>query len=298
VRLIWDALTRDGGNPNHVDSGPKGGQFTSGHGGGGKHAARNRRRRLRKKKRLNELREKGHKAIAEQKAQHAKDRESVIKDQKGERLEQRKTHKEERKTFAKEARADRKAIRDRHATREQDVIDAKLAEDRVTMLGVNKDLRDDVRNAKGWLRDAKKTGDAAKIKDAQDDLDTTLKTQKEYPLEVAEINKGELKEVLKTLRGKFRDDIADHREQVGADHAELLRQQRIEVREKWREHREDRKFFQGEVRREQRELLGSLKRELKSEFPTRKSEKQSVEQAARSLANRINEELDGMGVGT
>ncbi len=145
-------------NPNHVPSGPHGGEFAAGKGGGkaaGKHHARNVRRRKRK---LEQLRREGHKEIAEYRDQHRKDRRELVRDQAKEWKAKRREHLKERNALRREHRRDKtekadrrdahKAMRQDHAHERQS-----LHEDHVTdRLDMRADQRADRREVVDRLK--------------------------------------------------------------------------------------------------------------------------------------------------
>lgn len=140
-------------NPNHVPSGPHGGEFASGHGGsGGKHHAK--RVRARKKK-LEKWRKEAHQEIAELRVEHRKDRKILAKDQAKEWKAQRREHLKERnklrrehtrdKTVKSERKSEHKALRQDQASERKS-----LHEDHVTD---RQGMRQEQRESKIEVRD-------------------------------------------------------------------------------------------------------------------------------------------------
>jgi hypothetical protein len=102
------------GNPNHVASGEKGGQFTSGSGGGGgspgKHGKHWAKRQRRKQKRLTQLKAKAHTDLAK-----------VRQKQRGERHKLREKHRSS-KTSTAQRRSETKSLREKHQGERQKVV--------------------------------------------------------------------------------------------------------------------------------------------------------------------------------
>ncbi len=109
-------LIRSGGNPNHVESGEKGGQFTSGPGGSsakhGKHWAKRQRRR---KKRLADKVKEIRTDRAEMKARHKAERQDWVKTERAERKTLRQEHHAEHKSLAKDQTKERRELDRDHA---------------------------------------------------------------------------------------------------------------------------------------------------------------------------------------
>ena len=107
------ALRASGGNPNHVASGEKGGQFTSGSGGGGpatkphgKHWARRQRR---KKKLLAKLKAEGHAKIAKVKEKQRAERKALREKHRSTGTNY-KARRSETKALASKQRAERQSV--------------------------------------------------------------------------------------------------------------------------------------------------------------------------------------------
>jgi hypothetical protein len=90
-----ESLRSGGGNPNHVPSGPHGGQFASGKGNGsgnGKPADRAAKRRERRRKLVANAHKEGKRDVADTKKEQRSDRKDLIKTQRKEHTSLRKEH--------------------------------------------------------------------------------------------------------------------------------------------------------------------------------------------------------------
>jgi hypothetical protein len=96
-------------NPNHVGSGPHGGEFAPGH---GKHHAK----RQRRKAKLQAMRKAGHKEIADQRKRHRGERKSMVISERHDRKRIAKEHKSEAKDKLKDYQRDAAAIRKEYSS--------------------------------------------------------------------------------------------------------------------------------------------------------------------------------------
>lgn len=80
------------GNPNHVESGAKGGQFTSGSGGGGNGSDKHAARRERRHKLVEKTYRKGKRDVADTRREQRADRKDLVKTQRKDHADLRKEH--------------------------------------------------------------------------------------------------------------------------------------------------------------------------------------------------------------
>ena len=104
-------------NPNHVGSGPHGGEFASGGGGRGKHFAKRQRR-----KKLDKMRKEGHKDIADQRKRHRGERQEVLKTERQDIKQLNKEHASHRKSVLKEQKREREKLGSEHKRQQASFI--------------------------------------------------------------------------------------------------------------------------------------------------------------------------------
>jgi hypothetical protein len=148
ARSLLTQLRTARSNPNHVPSGPHGGEFTSGV--GGKHAARKRKRLKARKRKLEQWRKEGHQEIAELRAGHKKDRKELIRDQAKERKQLIRGQVKERNALRREHKRDKTKRADRREAHAQLRSDQKgerksLHEDHATDRASTRQLQHDDR---------------------------------------------------------------------------------------------------------------------------------------------------------
>jgi hypothetical protein len=282
------ALRAGEGNPNHVASGPKGGQFTSGSGGGGSsgkpHGKNYAKRQRRKARLLAKLKAKAHAKLAK-----------VKEKQRGERKALREKHRSEGTSF-KQQRTERHELAAKQKGERKEAV---------------KELRAEIRKEAQELKIAKPSGaeKSAKAKEFQERRERIDKKVEEFRQEDRKEWQQKASQLLKQhseerhglvkqareeraeIRAGFTKEVEGIREQRNTQLKDYIKDIR-ESREKYSHLYKNPKAF---IRNRQQELSEIAKEDYKETKQTYRDQinehKEAVSEEWRRLEKRQNSEL-------
>jgi hypothetical protein len=241
------------GNPNHVPSGPHGGEFASGSGGHGKHHAKRQRRKAKKKKRLAELKAAGHKDIKDLKVTHRGQHAEMIEGQRSDWKDLQKAHKRDRKEVARDLIKEHASLKKEQAKERKDLASEHAASHKRDQREIDKDEAHDLKHEPASEHASLKAGHQERRDERKAEYHEGLTTE------------------MASIQGDHRQALQEHKAQAIKDYAATKENQRDELGGMKADHQTDRQSFKEGRKEERRELLNNIKDELKEEFPKRRA---------------------------